>query len=153
VKKMCRVFHISGSGYCGWKSRPLSISRKRNKELMGHIRKAYILGHKAYGSPRIAKELKSQGIICVKNRVARLMRINGIPAKMKRRYKVTTHSRRERPIMPNLLTGKTVHTPDTIWVSDITYIKTYIRAGSILPYGEMFRAEPRGNFNVSLYWF
>jgi putative transposase len=125
VKKMCRIFNISRSGYYGWKRRQLSVREKENEKLMHHIREAYTLGRKAYGSPRITKELKTQGIACGKNRIARLMRINGIRAKMKRRYKVTTHSRHTRPIVPNLLTGRTIDTPDTAWVSDITYIRTY----------------------------
>ena len=125
VKKMCRVLNISRSAYYGWKRRPMRIRKKRNNELMDHIRKAYALGRKTYGSPRVTRELKSQGIVCGKNRVARLMRTEGIQAKMKRRYKVTTHSRHTRPIVPNLLTGKIVNASDTVWVSDITYIKTY----------------------------
>ena len=120
VKKMCRVFNITRSAYYGWKRRPMSSRKKRDNELMDHIRKAYTLGRKTYGSPRVTKELRSQGIICGKNRVARLMRTEGIRAKMKRRYKVTTHSRHTRPIVPNLLTGKIVNAPDIIWVSDIT---------------------------------
>jgi len=125
VKKMCRALNISRSAYYGWKRRPMSIRKKRDNELMDHIRKAYALGRKTYGSPRVTRELKSQGIVCGKNRVARLMRTEGIQAKMKRRYKVTTHSRHTRPIVPNLLTGKIVNASDTVWVSDITYIKTY----------------------------
>lgn len=125
VKKMCQVLNISRSAYYGWKRRPMSIRKKRNNELMDHIRKAYTLGRKTYGSPRVTRELKSQGILCGENRIARLMRENGIRAKMKKRYKITTHSKHTRPIVPNLLTGKIVNTPDTVWVSDITYIKTY----------------------------
>jgi len=101
------------------------MRQKSNNELMDHIRKAYALGRKAYGSPRVTRELKSQGIVCGKNRIARLMRIEGIRAIMKRRYKMTTHSKHTRPIVPNLITGKIVNAPDTVWVSDITYIRTY----------------------------
>ena len=125
VKKMCRVLNISRSAYYGWKKRPMSMRQKSNNELMDHIRKAYALGRKAYGSPRVTRELKSQGIVCGKNRIARLMRIEGIRAIMKRRYKMTTHSKHTRPIVPNLITGKIVNAPDTVWVSDIPYIRTY----------------------------
>ena len=125
VKKMCRVLNISRSAYYGWKKRPMRMRQKSNNELMDHIRKAYALGRKAYGSPRVTRELKSQGIVCGKNRIARLMRIEGIRAKMKRRYKMTTHSKHTRPIVPNLITGNIVNAPDTVWVSDIPYIRTY----------------------------
>ncbi len=92
---------------------------------MDHIREAYALGRKTYGSPRVTRELKSQWIVCGKNRVACLMRTNGIRAKMKRRYQITTHSRHTRPIVPNLLTGRTVTAANSVWISDITYIRTY----------------------------
>ncbi len=59
------------------------------------------------------------------NRIAKLMRENGIKAKTKRRYKITTHSTHTRPIVPNLLNELRVDAPNTAWVSDITYIKTY----------------------------
>jgi putative transposase len=125
VKKMCRIFNISRSGYYGWEKRTKSAREKENEQLMDHIKKAYMLGRKAYGSPRITEELRSQGILCGENRVARLMRINSIVAKSKRRYKITTHSRHKRPIVPNLLKGQYIDKPNTAWVSDITYIKTY----------------------------
>jgi putative transposase len=53
VKKMCRIFNISRSSYYGWKRRQLSVREKENEKLMYHIREAYTLGRKAYGSPRI----------------------------------------------------------------------------------------------------
>jgi len=52
------------------------------------------------------------------------MRLNGIVAKTKKRYKVTTRSKHTRPVMPNLLKGRPVDAPNAIWVSDITYIRT-----------------------------
>ena len=53
------------------------------------------------------------------------MRLNGIVAKMKRRFKITTHSKHKLPVAKNLLnqTFKADY-PDQIWASDITYIRT-----------------------------
>ncbi len=50
------------------------------------------------------------------------MRVNGIKAKTKRRYKITIHSRHTKPVLPNPLKGKIVTAPNTAWVSDITYV-------------------------------
>ena len=56
-----------------------------------------------YGSPRVTAELRAEGLCCGENRVARLMRVNGIRAKTKRKVKVTTDSRHRLPVAPNLL--------------------------------------------------
>ena len=89
------------------------------------IRQVHKDSRNIYGSPRITAELLSQGIHCNKKRVARLMRLNGIVAKMKRRFKITTHSKHKLPVAKNLLnqTFKADY-PDQIWASDITYIRT-----------------------------
>jgi transposase InsO family protein len=124
VKKMCQVIGISRSGYYGWERQIVSIRKKENEKLVDHIKKVYVLSRKTYGSPRITAELKSQGIPCGENRVARIMRTNGIVARIKRRFKITTHSRHTQMIVPNLLKEKNIDTPNTAWVSDITYIST-----------------------------
>jgi len=118
------VLNISKSGYYAWKVRPASQRDKENTELADHIVRVYEKSRKTYGSPRITEYLKSRGISCGKNRIARLMRKNGIMAKMKRKYRITTISRHARPVVPNLLKEWPVEKPNTVWVSDITYIRT-----------------------------
>jgi transposase-like protein len=58
-------------------------------------------------------------------RVERLMRINGIRSKRRRKFKVTTHSKHKRPVASNLIQRDfTAKQPDRLWTSDITYIRT-----------------------------
>jgi len=53
------------------------------------------------------------------------MREHGIRAKRGRKYKVTTNSKHNYPVAPNLLNRQfEVSTANTVWVSDITYIWT-----------------------------
>jgi putative transposase len=55
----------------------------------------------------------------------KLMQLHGIRARGKRRFKVTTDSRHDLPISPNVLNREfTVSEPDRVWVGDITYIAT-----------------------------
>lgn len=78
-----------------------------------------------YGSPRITRALKKKGIVCGKNRVARLMRDNGITGKTKRKYKATTNSKHNYPVAENLINQNfNIDRPNQIWVADITYIPT-----------------------------
>lgn len=62
---------------------------------------------------------------CSRGRVHRLMKKAGIHSIRKAGFKVTTNSRHKLPIAPNLLNRNFLAAaPDTVWVSDITYIRT-----------------------------
>ena len=79
----------------------------------------------AYGSPRMVRELRIRGFSASKERVERLIRDNGICARHKRRYKVTTDSKHSLPVAENLLARNFTPTaPNQIWTSDITYLWT-----------------------------
>jgi len=123
--KMAKVLDVSLSGYYAWRKRKKSNRKKENDNLLIAIRDIFHEGRKTYGSPSITIELNRRGISCGKNRVARLMKNNGIYAVTKRRFKVTTDSRHKEPIAENLLKkGVIIQRPNRIWVSDITYIWT-----------------------------
>lgn len=124
VKKMCKVLKISKSGYYRWRRQEPSMRQQENEILLDHIEAVYEHSRGTYGSPRVAIELKERGIPCGKNRVVRIMRENGIRAKMKKKYKATTDSRHNHPIAPNLLLKGKQPVSDAIWASDITYIPT-----------------------------
>jgi transposase InsO family protein len=93
--------------------------------LLKQIKAIFDLSRKTYGSLSIKNALSDDGIIVGKNRVARLMRKHAIQAKTKKKFKVTTNSRHNRPVADNLLNQDFIVTvPNTVWVSDITYIWT-----------------------------
>ncbi len=78
-----------------------------------------------YGSPRMTVELHKRGYRCSEPRVARLMRREGIVAARHRKFRVTTDSDHNKPVAPNLLLQNfEVNRPQSVWVSDITYIRT-----------------------------
>jgi len=62
---------------------------------------------------------------CPENRVARIMRVNGIVAIQKRKLRVTTNSKHDHPAWPNVLNRNfVIEKPNSAWVSDITYVWT-----------------------------
>jgi putative transposase len=125
VTRMCEVLDVSPSGYYAWRGRPPSAREMANRELVKKIEAVYNDNYGIYGSPRIYRELKGQGVACSENRVARLMRLYHIRAKQPRRYKVTTKRNKAHPVAPNLLKRNfTADRPDQKWLSDITYIPT-----------------------------
>ena len=126
VEKMCRAFQISKSGYYAWRVRPKSKRNLENEQLDSHIKTIYRKNRGNYGSPRITEALNNQNIACSENRVARRMHINGIKAKTKKRFKVTTNSKHNHPIVENLLKQNfKAQRPNQVWTSDITYIWTH----------------------------
>lgn len=125
VQKMCIVIGASRSGYYRWKKQPQSTRQIESAAILIEIRESYKNSRRAYGSPRITLDLKAKGIKCGKHRVARLMKENGISGKAKKKFKATTNSKHDLPVAENLLKQNfAAQKPNTVWLSDITYIWT-----------------------------
>lgn len=89
------------------------------------IRRCFIKNNSEYGSPRIRRELNAVNIACCENRIARLMRLDGLVAVHKRKFRATTDSKHNLPVWPNVLNRDfSVSIPDRAYVSDITYVWT-----------------------------
>lgn len=123
---MCRAVEVSRSGYYAFKTRPKSQNRVNNDNLLIEIRRVFWDNNRNYGSPRIWDQLRNkEQIPCSLNRVARLMHCNDIAAIHKRKFRVTTNSKHNYPVWPNVLNRVfSVSRPNTAWVTDITYIWT-----------------------------
>lgn len=129
VTHSCKVLSVSRSGYYDWLERPVSEREMENELLVQKIKEIYHKNREVYGSPRIAQALKSEGIICSENRVAKLMKSNEISADIKKKFKVvTTDSNHQLPIAERVLetenVEEVVQAPNVAWVSDITYVRT-----------------------------
>lgn len=126
VKKMCFVLEASRSGYLSWRKRSPSRREMENRALVKEIKKIHAESRGVYGSPRITDELREKGKKIGENRVARLMKIERIQGVMPRKFKVaTTDSNHGFPASPNLLNQDfSASKPNTIWVSDLTYVRT-----------------------------
>ena len=122
---MCRVLRASRSGFYAWLHKPLSDRTIEDQRLLSMIRASYAASGGVYGSPRVFLDLREIGERCGKHRVARIMRENGIKAL--RGYKAPRPiAGRPSLIAPNKLQRAfTVHCPDQVWVTDITYIRTW----------------------------
>ena len=84
VGLMCQELEVSRSGYYAWRGRPPSKREMANRELKEKIQAVFAESHETYGSPRIYRILRSQGLTVSVNRVARLMRSGGLRAKQAR---------------------------------------------------------------------
>lgn len=122
---LCDVMRVPSSTYYAWCKRPYSLRLTENMKLIPLVRQIHMESGQTYGARRIARALTALGIVCGRSRARTLMRLAGIIARQKRKFRVTTHSKHKLPVAPNLLNREfEVDVPNKAWVSDITYIWT-----------------------------
>lgn len=113
------------SGYYAWLAEPKSARAKEDQRLLGLIKHAWLESGGGYGYRKIHDDLRELGESCGRHCVARLMRgggcvrrpvIVGVPA-ITGMPTVASPIRLERQF--------NVSEPNKVWVTDITYIRTY----------------------------
>jgi putative transposase len=78
IRMMCRLLLVSSSGYYAWVSRSLSAQAAANYVLLNDIFDLHEDSDGVWGAPTITDVLNMKGIKCSVNRVARLMKSNGL---------------------------------------------------------------------------
>jgi putative transposase len=131
IVDQCRVLEVAASGLRAWRKRQSGKPRARpggrvtDLALVTHIRAEFAASKQTYGWPRMVRQLRSQGLRVGKERVRKAMKNNDIRVRSRRRFKVTTDSRHNLPVAPNLLNREfTARAPNQVWVGDITYVWT-----------------------------
>jgi len=125
VLVMCRVLLVSRSGYYAWLMRPRSARDRHTERLAMRVRTIHARTRRRYGSPRIHRELLAAGERVGENRVARIMRCEGLRSVPKRRFRVTTQSNHSHPVAENVLQRNfKTEAPNRVWTGDITYLWT-----------------------------
>jgi transposase InsO family protein len=125
VYLMARCLGVAKSGYYAWLRRSASARSIRDAILKTHIQEAHDESRKTYGSRRIQVELSGRGIIVGRDHISRLRKEMGLKCIQVKKYKATTNSKHNLPIVPNILDQCFgVVEPGTVYGTDITYIWT-----------------------------
>ena len=110
---------VSPSGFYASRSRPESKHTRDDRRLRVLVRASFDESRQRYGSPRVHKDLTELKIPVAKKRIARLMQEDGLKARARKRYKVTTMSDHDQPIAANLLDRQfTAEATNQRWVGD-----------------------------------
>jgi transposase InsO family protein len=120
---MCRVYGVTRAGYYAWKERAPSARAQADTDLQWHIAQVHRDSRGTYGSPRVHRALRAHGHCVGKNRVARIMRAQGIKARVATLRYTCPNLRRFFGRIPNRQWQVAVSYPDQVWVGDITYLK------------------------------
>lgn len=122
---MCRVLKVSRSGFHRWLCRTGSSCSRERKRRDALIRSEYETSRKRSGSTKITRALVKKGERMNRTYVAARMQSMGLRSRVKRKFRVTTDSKHNQPVAPNLLNRQfTVMVPNQVWVGDITYLWT-----------------------------
>ena len=124
---MCQVLGVHHSGFYAWLKEPVSTKQKEDRYLLGFIKQFWLESGCIYGYRKVYKDMHAIGEPCGKNRIYRLMREEGLQSQ--RGYKKRRgqyHGGDPSTVAPNLLNREfNVTHPNQVWVTDITYIRTY----------------------------
>jgi transposase InsO family protein len=121
VAECCRALRVSSSGFYAWQQRPESARARRDRHLRVRIRASHEASRRRYGRPRIWKDLREEGEHVSEKRVARLMRVEAIHVRPRKRFRSTTMSEHDQPVAANVLARQfDADRPNQRWVGDTT---------------------------------
>jgi putative transposase len=121
VSALCRNLRVTPTGFYAWRGRPESTHTAEDRRLTVLIRASFEASKHRYGSPRVHEDLIEQRERVSRKRVSRLMQEDGLKARLRKRYKLTTMSDHDQPVADNLLNRQfEAEAPNQRWVGDTT---------------------------------
>jgi putative transposase len=114
------------SGYYAWLENPDSARSIEDKRLLGHIKLSWLESNSVYDYRKVTDDLRDPGETCGKHRAYRLMRQKKLGSQTSYRRRNSHRGGPAAVTAPNHLQRHfAVVEPNRVWVTDITYIRTY----------------------------
>jgi putative transposase len=127
VEPICRTLDVSASAYYERATGERSARSVEDERLTARIRQVHEQNFECYGYPRVWHELRRQGERVGRDRVARLMRQEGIRGAKRRgkpwRTTIADPAAQKRSDL--VKRDFTATAPDRLWVGDFTYLRTW----------------------------
>ena len=124
VSWLCETLDVSRSGFHAWLSRPASAHALADERLLAEITRSFHRSDRTYGARRVWHDVLAEGIACGLHRIERLMRLDGLRARPRRRGLPKDDGERSG-IADNLLDRDfQADRPNQKWLADFTYIWT-----------------------------
>lgn len=124
VSWICGALGVSRSGFHAWLTRAPSARTRSDEEIGAKVRASFLGSDRTYGARRIWHDILADGISCGLHRIERLMRLQALRARPRRRGLPKDAGERSI-IAANVLDRQfTAEAPNQKWVADFTYIWT-----------------------------
>ena len=125
VRRLCRVLHVTPSGYYAWRGRPASLRARVDARLLRLLQVEHAVSRQTYGRLRLQRALQTRGFRVGDKRIRRLMQLGHLHAHRRRSFRATTDSAHAWPVAGNHLARRfTVAAPNRVWAADITALPT-----------------------------
>jgi putative transposase len=126
VAWLCDAMGVSRSGFHAWLNRSPS-DRSRSDEAVGRqVRASFLASDRTYGARRVWRDVLAEGVECGLHRIERLMRLQALRARPRRRRLPKDEADRQLAVVPlNILDRQfEAERPNQKWIADFTYIWT-----------------------------
>ena len=122
---LCGALGVSRGGFYAWLTRPPSKSSRRNEELADRVRTNFLHSDRTYGARRVWHDLLAMGSSCGLHRIERLMRLQALRARpRRRRLPPDLGERQASAVAPNVLDRSfEASAPNRKWIADFTYVQ------------------------------
>ena len=120
MNALCQMTGLNRAGF--YRSRAPRQASPVEMEIRDEMQKIAVESP-AYGYRRITAELQKRGFAINHKRVLRMMREDNLLCVRRRKFVVTTDSRHNLPVYPNLAAQIKPTATNQLWVADLTYIR------------------------------
>ena len=125
VRAICRALAVSPSGFYAWQRRAPSPRSCTDVRVRTHLRAAHAASGDTYGSPRLQEAVRQAGLGVGRNRIIRLMRVEQLVGRPRKRFRLTTVTEpTATPAANHLARAFRPRRPNRVWAGDITAVST-----------------------------
>ena len=126
VAWLCEALGVSRSGFHAWLGRTPCARSQADEALVPTIRSSFVASARTYGARRVWRDVLETGVSCGLHKIERLMRVNALRARPRRRALPKDDGERATSaIAPNVLDRQfTAEQPNRKWIADFTYVWT-----------------------------
>jgi putative transposase len=111
---LCEALGVSRGGFYAWLTRPRSRRSRSDEELSARVRASFLASDRTYGARRVWHDMLAVGVSCGLHRIERLMRLQALKARpRRRRLPLDLGERQVAAVAPNRK-----------WIADFTYVWT-----------------------------
>ena len=123
---LCGALGVSRGGFYAWLTRPRSQRSRSDEEVGAKVRASFLASDRTYGARRVWHDLLAEGVSCGLHRIERLMRLQALKARpRRRRLPPDLGERQVAAVAANVLDRSfEAPAPNRKWIADFTYVWT-----------------------------
>jgi putative transposase len=123
---LCEALGVSRGGFYAWLTRPRSRRSRSEEELGAKVRASFLASDRTYGARRVWHDLLAEGVSCGLHRIERLMRLQALKARPRRRRLPPDVGERQAAAVASNVLDRSFEAaaPNRKWIADFTYVWT-----------------------------